>query len=237
MLRPLREAQHDQTANVVFQNWFKDRRTDRQTQLRRKQVTEQQKLRTSCASSFWGTQAHKSEHSNLQYSAGPCWHGYNGTIDDMASTTGTSGWTHVDARWVPRSKVNPPQKGVIRPHQRRRHLFKQLADRPRDQRPLGSLVSSRSTCRSPSRLPQLLPSLPPPVRRRHVHLHRKASIPCHYGLFQKGVLITSGCRLHELSVFGTPCGTFIPLNQGCQQSFGHGTGTQGAASTTEAQSA
>ena len=130
-----------------------------------------------------------------------------------------------------------PKKGVIRPHQRRRHLFKQLAGRPRDQRPLGSLVSSRSTCRSPSRLPQLLPSLPPPVRRRHVHLHRKASIPYHYGSFQQGVLITSGCRLHELSVFGTPCGTFIPLNQGCQQSFGHGTGTQGAASTTEAQSA
>ena len=25
-------------------------------------------------------------------------------MDDMASTVGTSGWTHIDARWVPRSK-------------------------------------------------------------------------------------------------------------------------------------
>ena len=34
-------------------------------------------------------------------------------MDDMASTVGTSGWTHFDARWLPRSnKKNPSNKSV-----------------------------------------------------------------------------------------------------------------------------
>ena len=41
-----------------------------------------------------------------------------------------------------------PKNGVTRPHQRRRHHFKQLTERPRDQRPLGSFEPSRCACRS-----------------------------------------------------------------------------------------
>ena len=75
-----------------------------------------------------------------------------------------------------------PKNGVTRPHQRRRHLFKQLTERPRDQRPLASFVPSRCACRS----------------------------------------------LHEFNIFGAQRGTFILLNQGCQQTFGHGTGITGS---------
>ena len=46
----------------------------------------------------------RSEHGSLHGSAGPSQHGYQGIKDGMASAMGTSGWTHVDARWVPRSK-------------------------------------------------------------------------------------------------------------------------------------
>ena len=36
---------------------------------------------------------------------------FHGIMDVMACSLGTSGWTHVDARWVPRSKMkNPLQK-------------------------------------------------------------------------------------------------------------------------------
>ena len=44
-----------------------------------------------------------SEHGSLHGSVCPVKHGYHGIKDDMADATGTSGWTHVDARWVPRS--------------------------------------------------------------------------------------------------------------------------------------
>ena len=57
-----------------------------------------------CASSFWRTSSSQNEHGSLHGSAGHCKHGYHGIKDGMASTDGTSGWTHVDARWVPRSK-------------------------------------------------------------------------------------------------------------------------------------
>ena len=46
----------------------------------------------------------ESEHHTLHGSAGPCKHGYHGIMDDVASSMGTSRWTHVDAWWVLRSK-------------------------------------------------------------------------------------------------------------------------------------
>ena len=45
----------------------------------------------------------RSEHGSLHGSANPVKHGYHGTKGGVANAMGTGGWTHVDARWVPRS--------------------------------------------------------------------------------------------------------------------------------------
>ena len=49
-----------------------------------------------------------SSQKRARLSAWQCWSlkaRMDKIMDDMASTMGTSGWTHVDASWVPRSKI------------------------------------------------------------------------------------------------------------------------------------
>ena len=62
--------------------------------------TNEKKLRHACVPSFWRkVSSIQGEHSSPHGSAGPLKHGYHDIMDDMASATGTSGWTRVDARW------------------------------------------------------------------------------------------------------------------------------------------
>ena len=74
-------------------------------QLRRKQVKELQKIyEVAVPRAFGEIKLTSSEHRSLQGNTGPSQHGYHGIKDDTASAMSTSGWTHVDARWVSRSK-------------------------------------------------------------------------------------------------------------------------------------
>ena len=50
------------------------------------------------------------EGGSLHRSAGPLKHGYHVSKDDMANAMGTSGWTHIADRWVPRSQKNKLKK-------------------------------------------------------------------------------------------------------------------------------